>query len=182
MQRRQIIRALALGGTLAGAGGAYLWLSAERDHPSLTIANTLQKLERMASGTIEKSGAWNPFQVFNHCAQSIEYSMSGFPQSESPLFQATAGRLAFAVFSAQGSMSHSLDEVIPGAPKLTADGDVLRALDRLLTALRTFDNYQGDLQPHFAFGPLTKPDYELAHVLHIENHLQEFVASGDEVH
>ena len=177
MQRRQMIQYLALGGTLSGFGGGYLWLSADHDHPSLTIPVTLGKLDRLASGTIEKSGAWNAFQVFNHCAQSVEFSMTGFPQSKSAIFQRTAGPLAFSIFSAKGAMSHSLDEVIPGAPVLVADGDVLLALNRLTLALQHFAAYEGELKPHFAFGLLNKPDYAVAHVLHINNHLQEFRVS-----
>jgi len=43
-----------------------------------------------------------------------------------------------------------------------------------IAALNDFDNYSGALKPHFAFGMLSKSDYALAHVLHINNHLQEF--------
>ena len=174
MQRRQVIQYLALGGTLAGAGGGYLWLSADHDHSSLSIPVTLEKLDRLASRAIEKSGAWNAFQVFNHCAQSVEFSMAGFPESKSAIFQRTAGQFAFAVFSAKGAMSHSLDEVIPGAPELVVVGDALLALNRLTKALQAFEAYEGELKPHFAFGLLNKPDYAIAHVLHINNHLQEF--------
>ena len=174
MQRRQFIQYLTLGGTLAGIGAGYAWLNAERDRPQLSISATLQTLERLSSGTIEKSGAWNPNQVFNHCAQSVEFSMTGFPQSKSPVFQHTAGRLAFSVFSAKGELSHPLDEVIPGAPGLAVEGDVSLALKRLVTTLREFESFRGELKPHFAFGQLDKADYALAHVLHINNHLQEF--------
>ena len=174
MQRRQMIQYLALGGALSTVGAAYVWLGSDHDHSSLSIAVVLQKLERLASQDIEKSGAWSASQVLNHCAQSVEFSMTGFPESKSAAFQHTAGALAFSIFSARGTMSHSLDEVIPGAPPLVAEGDVMLAMNRLTTALRDFDSYTGELQPHFAFGPLNKPDYAIAHVLHIDNHLQEF--------
>jgi hypothetical protein len=174
MQRRTLVKYLAIGGPVAAIGGGYLWLSADRDHPQLSLSATLQKLERLASGPITKSGSWNPYQVFNHCAQSVEFSMTGFPESESALFQHTAGAVAFAVFCARGEMSHNLAEVIPGAPALAVEGDNQVALQRLMTALTTFDAYDGPLKPHFAFGNLGKSDYALAHVLHINNHLQEF--------
>jgi hypothetical protein len=174
MQRRQLIRYLALGGTVAAAGSGYLWLTADHEHPSLTVDVTLEKLESLASLDFVKTGHWDAFQVFNHCAQSVEFSMSGFPQSKTAIFQRTAGQLAFSLFSARGAMSHSLDEVIPGAPSLVAEGDVRLALNRLTGSLRRFDAYEGILQPHFSFGLLDKPDYALAHILHINNHLQEF--------
>lgn len=177
MQRRQMIQYLALGGAVVGVGGGYLWLSADHDQASLSIPLTLENLDQLESRPFEKSGAWNAFQVFNHCAQSVEFSMTGFPQANSALFQRTAGQLAFSIFSAKGSMSHSLDEVIPGAPALVREGDAMSALTRLKTALQNFANYDGELRPHFAFGVLSKSDYSVAHVLHINNHLQEFSIS-----
>ena len=174
MQRRTLVKYLAAAVPVAAIGGGYLWLSAERDHPQLSVPATLQKLARLGSGPITKSGSWNPYQVFNHCAQSVEFSMTGFPESESVLFQNTAGALAFSIFSARGEMSHNLAEVIPGAPALAVEGANQVALERLMSALTIFDAYDGPLKPHFAFGDLGKSDYALAHVLHINNHLQEF--------
>ena len=136
MQRRTLVKYLAIGGPVAAIGGGYLWLSTDRDHPQLSLSATLQTLERLASGPVTKTGSWNPCQVFNHCAQSVEFSMTGFPESESALFQNTAGALAFSVFSARGEMSHDLAEVIPGAPTLAVEGDKQIALQRLMTALR----------------------------------------------
>ena len=176
MQRRKLVKYLAIGGPVAAIGGGYLWLSADRAYPQLSLSATLQKLERLASGPITKSGSWNPYQVFNHCAQSVEFSMTGFPESESALFQNTAGALAFSLFSARGEMSHNLAEVIPGAPVLAVEGDNQVALQRLMTGLTSFEAYDGPLKPHFAFGNLGKSDYALAHILHINNHLQEFSA------
>lgn len=177
MQRRRFMQSLAIGGSVAVTGGGYLWLTADRDHPGLGIAATLQNLEQLAAGLIEKSGTWNPYQVFNHCAQSVEFSVTGYPQSKSALFQNTAGHVAFSLFSAKGEMSHNLAEVIPGAPELVTEGDPLVALGRLTAALQDFDGYSGALKPHFAFGTLSKSDYALAHVLHINNHLQEFAVT-----
>jgi len=71
-------------------------------------------------------------------------------------------------------MSHSLDEVIPGAPPLAERGDARLALGRLIKALLDFNAYSGELRPHFAFGALGKDDYAVAHSLHINNHLEEF--------
>ena len=174
MQRRTLVKYLAIGGPVSAIGGGYLWLNAERDYPQLSLPATLEKLQRLASGPINKSGTWNPYQVFNHCAQSVEFSMTGYPENESELFQNTAGVVAFSVFSARGEMSHNLAEVIPGAPALAVEGDNQVALERLSAALTSFDTYDGPLKPHFAFGNLNKNDYALAHVLHINNHLQEF--------
>jgi Protein of unknown function (DUF1569) len=57
-------------------------------------------------------------QMLNHAAQSIDYSIDGFPELQSKLFRAVVGSVAFTVFQARGKMSHSLVEPIPGAPAL----------------------------------------------------------------
>lgn len=70
-------------------------------------------------------------------------------------------------------MKHGLDEVIPGET-VTADGQIQTALVRLKNSLLEFKGYEADMKPHFAYGQLDKADYAIAHVLHINNHLEEF--------
>lgn len=140
----------------------------------LTIADALQTLDLLEQAQIKLSGRWNLYQVYTHLAQSVEYSMTGYPEQKSWLFQNTVGSLAFAVFSGKGSMNHGLDEAIPGAPPLPAEGDPRLALDRLRQALLAFDAYEEPLQPHFAYGELSKAEYEQAHVMHLNNHLDQF--------
>jgi hypothetical protein len=138
-----------------------------------TITQALQALQGLPADARSR-GAWTLPQVFNHLAQSIEYSMQGFPEPRSALFQATVGKAAFAVFRARGRMSHGLAEPIPGAPALSA-GDVLpAALARLQRSLRDFDAHGGALQPHFAYGALDKADYTRAHLMHLADHWSEF--------
>ncbi len=104
-----------------------------------------------------------------HCAQSIELSVRGYPRHKSRLFQRTAGRLAFLWFSRKGAMSHDLTAAIPGAEPVAADSPEA-ALERLSAAVALFRSAEA-LQPHFAFGPLTRAEYERAHVMHIADHL-----------
>ena len=40
----------------------------------------------------------------------------------------------------------------------------------LRLALQRFDAHTGALQPHFAYGPLDKPAYIRAHLMHLANH------------
>jgi hypothetical protein len=127
------------------------------------------------TSTSRFSGAWALPQVMNHLAQSIEFSIQGFPQPKSALFQQTAGRAAFAFFDARGAMSHSLQEPIPGAPALATELEAARA--RLLTALATFEAHSGALAPHFAYGALDKNAYTRAHLMHLANHWTELVRS-----
>lgn len=138
------------------------------------IAAARKAIEGLASGW-RSTGAWSLAQVLDHAAQSIEYSMAGFPEMKSALFRHTVGGAAFAVFKARGAMNHSLDEPIPGAPALAAPDALPAAIERVLKALHDFGAYTGTLRPHFAYGELDKADYTRAHLMHLANHWQEVV-------
>ncbi len=170
MKRRTILTA---GGVIV-AGAAAGWFVLPSGARPLTVAAASNELGKLRGAKIKHVGGWTPAQVFEHLAQSVEYSMSGFPQSKSALFQSTAGAAAFAVFQAKGAMKHGLTEVIPGAPTLASNGDTDAALDRLLKSLATFDSFTGSLKPHFAYGDLDKRSYAAAHAMHVFNHLTEF--------
>jgi hypothetical protein len=119
---------------------------------------------------------WNLSQVLQHLAQSIEFSMQGFPALKGAWFRSTLGSAAFAVFNARGAMSHTLDEPIPGAPALDAAQALKTSVQRLLDAMDAFAPFNGTLRPHFAYGELTKPQYERAHLMHLANHWTQFQA------
>ena len=173
MKRRTFTNYLVSGAFLGVAGGGYYWLNAPRDHAHLGVDLMLDKLDDLSNSPLETTGAWGATRTFHHLAQSVEFSMIGFPEAKSALFQNTAGKLAFKVFNAKGSMSHGLDEVIPGET-VTADGEIKEAIQRLKSALLDFKGYEAEMKPHFAYGHLSKDDYAIAHVLHINNHLEEF--------
>ncbi len=122
-------------------------------------------------------GQWQLPAVLDHLAQSIEMSLQGFPQPKSALFQATAGRAAFAVFKWRVAMRHDLASPIPGAPALNAGRDWRAPALRLRSAVQSFNTFAGRLHPHFAYGQLSKADFALAHALHIANHQDEIALS-----
>lgn len=173
MDRRMFTKYIVSGAFLGIAGGGYYWLNAPRDQSHLSLDLMLDKLDALAKAPIETVGRWDAPRTFHHLAQSVEFSMSGFPEQKPQIFQRTVGKLAYKVFNARGSMSHGLDEVIPGEV-VTNDGQVQDALMRLKKALLTFKDYGSEMKPHFAYGRLSKDDYAIAHVLHINNHLEEF--------
>ena len=174
MKRRQFIKAsLVSGGAIIGVGtGAFLLIEAN-SKASLTIDIALKVLDKLSNQNMLSVGAWNPYQIFTHCAQSVEFSMSKFPEHKSNFFKHTVGHLAFSIFSSKGKMTHKLSEPIPSAPILNKSVDSMLALNRLKKALIEFDSYQGELAPHFAYGELSKEQYQIAHVMHLYNHLQE---------
>jgi hypothetical protein len=174
MNRRHfIISTIAIGG--AAAVGAGLWFEQIKNKKDLTVASLLQTLEGMPSEGINFSGEWNAFQTFSHLAQSIEYSMTGYPQHKSDIFKSIVGKSAFSLFAKKGSMSHSLSEPIPGAPLINSAGPTQQALSRLIRALTAFDTFNGELQPHFAYGELSHAEYTGAHIMHVYNHFEELV-------
>ena len=118
-------------------------------------------------------GPWSVAQVFSHCAQSIEYSLIGFPLPKPAWFQATIGKLVLRKFLRQGFMSHDVTASIPGAPP-PHDADARAALDRLLAAIGKFEAREEPMAPHFAYGPVDKARYGRVQAMHIAQHLESF--------
>lgn len=141
------------------------------------LIDLLTQLKFLRADKLQSSGHWNVSEIFQHCTQSILYSRIGYPQAKSALFQYTAGTAAINFFSAKGSMTHPLDEMIPGAPALVKELPVDVAQAELINELQQFIAWQGELAPHFAYGSLTKTQYYSAHYLHLKNHLSEIYQS-----
>ncbi|HVL02430.1 MAG TPA: DUF1569 domain-containing protein [Dongiaceae bacterium] len=112
---------------------------------------------------------WSLYKILNHLAQSMEYSMTGYPQLDPPAMQAVA-KLAFNTFKAQGYMSHDLGAVVPGAPEIPTEGPMEDAFQRLRNSCSDFENFTGALHPHFSYGQLTPEEWELAHSFHCADH------------
>ena len=139
----------------------------------LTISSALKQIEELSNQSLHSIGAWTPFQILTHCAQSVECSILGYPKQQPEILQKTIGKLAFSIFSANGRMMHSLDEPLPGAPPLEDKNNIEEASARLKKAYTDFERYKGPLAPHFTYGLLTKEEYILVHVMHLNNHLEE---------
>ena len=172
--RRNVIK-IGIGATviapsimLAACGEAE---SVDRKLKFKSLGEAMQEAQRLVSkNVVLPETMYSLPQTLIHCAQSIEYSMSGFPESKSSLFQNTLGSAAVSLFLWRGRMSHNLTEGIPGAPSLNADVDAVTALERLRASIDQFNTSNEPFQAHFAYGLLDKADYELAHALHLANH------------
>ena len=177
--RRAFLTWGARGGVVA-AGVGYWLMQPNHDRQLVfgTLGEAMREVERLSAAPVrplDPATAWNWQQTLEHCAQSIEYSLQGFPQPKSALFQSVLGAPAFQVFAWRGRMSHNLAEPIPGAPALDALApDATAALARLREAVQAFTAHAGPLQPHFAYGALDKAQYEQAHAMHLANHLSAF--------
>ena len=170
MRRRTLLKGAALG-TAAALGAGYWALPAGPRPAVVSLEGARQVLADLHGKTLQSIRGWSPSEVFNHCAQSIDYSIDGYPELKPAWFRHSLGPAAFAVFSVRGAMRHPLDEVIPGAASLLEPASQGLALQRLQMAFERFASYSGELQPHFAYGALEHGEYAEAHVLHLYNHL-----------
>lgn len=170
MQRRTLLKGAALGGV--AALGAGFWALPTGNAPAaLSLEGARKVLQGFEGKALVSVEGWSPAEVFNHCAQSIDYSIDGYPELKPAWFRHSIGPAAFAVFSARGAMRHPLNEAIPGAAPLAEPADQAAALQRLQAAFARFASHSDELQPHFAYGALDHEDYAAAHVLHLYNHL-----------
>ena len=170
-------RALLAGGVLlAGTTAAGVGYVATHTNQPIAmdefsdLAHAMRTLERLREAPLQTRSGWDLAHVLHHSAQSIEYSLDGFPQPKPAWFRASLGRMAFAVFSSRGKMSHGLEEPIPGAPAIASGQPLNAAVEHLVNALNRFERHSGALAPHFAYGALDKSEYTRAHLMHLANH------------
>ena len=128
----------------------------------------LDKLQR--APRILLSPGWDLSHTLDHCARSIEHSMLGFPEQKNVIFQTLIGATVFHIFDARGYMSHNLGEEIPGDTFVPPPPLLEASIVRLQNSIHDFLDYQGDLSPHFAYGKLSKSQYDHANAMHIANH------------
>jgi len=172
MNRRGFLIGLAAVPVIAGVGVS---VAASRYSPD--YEPLLARLLALQGKNLQSSGSWNPSQIFQHLAQSIQGSLQGFPEHKAAWFSHTVGPLALQLFKAAGAMQHPLDQPIPGMAALDPALSVDYALGHLVATLQNF-NDAIELQPHFAYGNLSKADYLAAHQLHIEQHLGQISVVG----
>ncbi len=171
MNRRKFLTFSGLGIAGLALGGASLG-----NHRDFNLTLLLDSLKNLQGKPLQSSGEWTVAQIFHHCAQSIQGSLTGFPEQKSHLYQQTAGKLALFSFKAAGAMTHPLAEAIPGMAALDKNEDPQQALALLITELEAFiaqSQTSQPLQPHFAYGALSAADYQAAHWLHLQNHLSQ---------
>lgn len=150
-----------------------------RDLRVSQLPAALQEMTRLGQApSLQSVTAWSWAKTLVHLAQSIEYSMTGYPTQNSALFQSTVGKAAFEAFAWRGAMRHDLTEPIPGSPAIDNAAPLAPAAARLLTACQQFMQWDKALQPHFAYGALTHAEYEQAHAMHLANHFAAFQTSA----
>ena len=138
------------------------------------LAQALEQAEKCGGDTAASATGWSLPQALSHCAQSIEFSITGFPRSRSRIFQTMLGRAFKRRFLRRGVMFHNRAASIPGAPPAAPGVTRAEAIARLRRAVASFESYDGPCAPHFAYGPTTKAEYEALHAMHLIDHLTAF--------
>lgn len=137
-----------------------------------SFADVLRELERLEkAGDTLRTPGWDAPRTLDHCGRSITHSLQGFPMLKPAVFRSTLGPVVFRVFDVMGQMRHDLRQEIPGDSPLAETRSLADALAGLRERILAFDRWRGPLHPHFAYGRLTKAQYERAHSMHVANHL-----------
>jgi len=136
-----------------------------------TFDQVLQKL-----AALERAGGGDgPIpRALAHSAQSIEYSMTGYPRLRGWLVRKLVGPMVKRRFLAKGEMSHDLEAPLDGAPQIDPSITLPEAATRLRKAIAAFRAFDGELKPHLAYGACTKTEYEALHSMHVADHLRGF--------
>lgn len=91
MRRRTLLKGAAL--TSAAALGAGYWALPTGPQPAaVSLQGARQVLADLQGKTLRSVRGWSPSQVFNHCAQSIDYSIDGYPELRPVWFRHSLGR------------------------------------------------------------------------------------------
>jgi len=130
------------------------------------IAEDRPESEVLASGSV-----WNLSQTVQHCAQTVVYSVIGYPRLKLALFRATVGGLAKRLFLIRGAMKHPLGAEIDGAPPLDPELPVSEAFAGLTEAVALFIAHTGTPARHPAYGRCTHAQFGRLHAMHLAEHL-----------
>jgi hypothetical protein len=114
---------------------------------------------------------WNLSQTVQHCAQTVSYSVTGYPRLKPALVRAVIGPVVKKAFLRRGAMKHPLGAPIEGAPALDPALPVSEAVARLDEAVKLFTAYEGAPAPHPTYGRCAHDEFARLHAMHLAEHL-----------
>jgi hypothetical protein len=138
-----------------------------------SLEEVLTQLDILEQSESVTTTNWSAYKILQHCAQTIDYSMTGYPQYKPKWFRATIGKIVISKFLKQGFMKHNLSAPVPGSPLLTKEGTTGEGIALLRNTIERFRNFNGELKPHLIFGKLTKTQYDRYFAIHVADHLSE---------
>ncbi|WP_328752850.1 DUF1569 domain-containing protein [Streptomyces sp. NBC_00285] len=130
-----------------------------------------QDVARPEHDLLAPGSTWNLSQTVQHCAQTVRYSVIGYPVLKPALYRATVGRMAKQVFLRRGAMKHPLGAEIDGAPPLDPGLAVSDAAADLADAVAVFNGHTADHATHPAYGRCTHDEFAQLHAMHLSDHL-----------
>lgn len=139
-----------------------------------SLDEVLKQINLLKEKNVTSTTAWSAYKTFAHCAQTIDYSMSGYPSLKPVWVRATIGKIAIRKFLKQGYMKHDLTADVAGAPQIKEQGTLKEGIEILEQSILQFQKYEGELQPHLLFGNLSKEQYNQYFALHVADHLNGF--------
>lgn len=134
-----------------------------------SFEDALVEVDDLLSGEVETLGTWSFFQILDHCAGALRFSMAGHPVPPRSLVERARGWLLLRLTFLRGSIPAGIRN--PRIPDGRIEGDAREAAVRLREAASAFRAHQGSLTPHPRFGPLSKAEWEKMHLFHLANHL-----------
>lgn len=137
----------------------------------LNLEEMKRELLKLREVEFKSYGTLSPYQIFIHCAKTIEYSMIGYPKMSPTIVRNTIGKVRIKKRLKRQKMKHKLDTDVPGSTVTPDDGSTDEGIEMLLEMIHKFQNFKGTLQPHYQFGNLTKEQYASYFCIHIRNHL-----------
>ena len=140
----------------------------------VAFVDTLESRVRQdGSGTalLSPRGTYTFSQTVQHAAQSIGYSMTGYPRLAPVSLRVTVGRTVKHLFLRRGAMRHNLSAPVSGAPDLDPRLPDLVAIAVLRATVSRLAAFDGALQPHPTYGRCTKEQVASLQTLHLREHL-----------
>jgi len=134
----------------------------------------LAKLQN-ALPNIDTTGQWDLPVMLDHCAESLEFTLTGYPEMKPEWFRMTVGPIAKHVFLMQGKMSHNTLDPIPGDAEMPHTKTEKEAFKRLFEAIAGFKTWNREVAEHFAYGKLDRLEAEKLQAFHIADHLSKIV-------
>ncbi len=133
----------------------------------------LRALEKMEKYSFKLIGDWDGYQHVMHCANSIQYSTTGYPTGKPYLLQETLGKTAFYLFKSSGALSHNTNAFTPGDEPIPKNG-LQSGIDNYRSQIIRFLDWDLPLCPHPFFGTLSKNNFIRFHAMHFANHFEQF--------
>ncbi len=133
------------------------------------LVHDLHKFDLVSAGH-----GWSLYKTLLHCAQTIEFSMSGYPKLKPLIIRRTVGRIVLKKFLKNNKMKHDLTAPVPGAAEIADEGNISEAVAVSVKTIDDFMSYSGQYKEHLLFGKLSKKEYDEYFTLHYADHFSDY--------